>query len=213
MTPPPAAMARLAVAVTQILDSLEQVAPTPAAAPAEVRVSGQQPPVADARTPLPLQPRQPPPSAPHVEALPLAATPRPPTRVTTPAMSPEPAPPPAQTAPLPPPSSPLATALADVKAQLQGILSVAVFQAAAQPESAALARSVVLANLATVLPPAVPGTPLPLLDVFDPYRWGLIAALHYRDVDRRRRDPERCFICLRLMVRSLTGELQCPRCF
>ena len=68
------------------------------------------------------------------------------------------------------------------------------------------------ATAATVPPPA-PGMPVPFAEAFDPYRWGLIAALHYREVVRRRRDPERCYICLRLMIRSLSGELQCPRCF
>ena len=68
---------------------------------------------------------------------------------------------------------------------------------------------------AVPLPPAPSGTPLgtPMLYAFDPYRWGLLASLHYRDIAQRPRDRQRCFICLRLMIRSLSGELQCPRCY
>jgi hypothetical protein len=114
---------------------------------------------------------------------------------------------------------PLAAALAEVKAQLQGIVSVAVFEATAPAAPAALDSRAVFTSLAltAAAAPMLPSTPLsappPLLEAFDPYRWGLLASLHYRDIAQRPRDRRRCFICLRLMIRSLSGELQCPRCY
>jgi hypothetical protein len=195
--PSPAAMARLASSITHILASLEQLS-----VPAEVGVSTPRPRVADGATPQ---------AGPPGQAQPLpTATPR----VNAPAPAPETAP--ASTPAAPP--APLGQALAEIKSQLQGILAVAVFEAAPKTEAAVLDKSLVLARLAqgaAALPllTAQPGTPPPLLQVFDPYRMGLIAALHYREVVRRRRDPERCYICLRLMIRTLTGELRCPRCY
>jgi hypothetical protein len=55
--------------------------------------------------------------------------------------------------------------------------------------------------------------PPPHAEAFDPYRWGLLASLQYRDIAHRPRPRQRCYICRRMMIRSLSGELQCPRCY
>ena len=113
----------------------------------------------------------------------------------------------------------LATALATIKSQLQAMLSVALLEVTAEdaavPQNDALERSFALlaAVNATLAEAAAP--PLQT-ERFDPYRWGLVAALNYRAERRRPRDrasdPEHCALCGRLLVRTLSGALVCPTC-
>jgi hypothetical protein len=129
-----------------------------------------------------------------------------------------------RTPPLAPPTLPAAlpTALVDalsvIKSQLQAMLSLALRESTATDDAAPLEKAALLADLELVAgaaPPSLTYEPaLTRSEPFDPYRWGLVAALNYRAERRRPRDrapdPEHCENCGRWLVRTLADALVCP---
>jgi hypothetical protein len=109
-------------------------------------------------------------------------------------------------------------ALSVIKSQLQALLSLALRESTATDDAAPLEKAALLADLellARAAPPSLTYDPaLTRSEPFDPYRWGLVAALNYRAERRRPRDrtpdPEHCENCGRLLVRTLTDALVCP---
>jgi hypothetical protein len=110
------------------------------------------------------------------------------------------------------PTPTLVASVADIKSQLQAIMSVVVLETAAA-EAAPLAKTALLPELEAAAASTVPaGVFGPGTETFDPYRWGLIAALNYRPVRRNMGDSGRCDVCGTLLTRTPNGTLRCPMC-
>jgi hypothetical protein len=106
--------------------------------------------------------------------------------------------------------------LQEIKAQLQVLLAAASQEGTpADADLEPLTRVSLLAELETGSASSSTVFPAALAvhgaqgELFDPYRWGLVAALNYRAVPRR---SDRCGICGRTLVRTPDGAAYCPDC-
>jgi hypothetical protein len=185
---PPLPIARLGTAIAQIVAALDGLSPSDTALSSAAPANARAIDVA-AQTPRPVPDAQ----------LAAPAAPDPHAPLTLPVLAP-----------------PAVAGVADIKAQLQALLSAATLEAAAQG-APALGKSSLQTDLAFAA--AGSGSAAMLgaaVTQFDPYRWGLVAALNYRTERRRQReqtpDDGRCTVCHRLLVRTRAGVLCCPTC-